>query len=171
MLLKPAIPIAVLLFSLGMPITVCAGQLKPFRGDTIPPALVLKDIDGNSHRLGDYRGKVVLLNFWATWCPPCRAEMPSIWRLNQRLGHQRFQVIAVNTGESRDVIRAFLPETMQRDFVVLMDRNAELLERWRIVAYPTSYIIDRAGNIRYRLYGALQWDAPETIEKIRALLR
>ena len=164
-------PIALLLLGLVLPISLQANQLVPFRGDRTPPPLVLKDMEGNTHRLSDYRGKVVLLNFWATWCPPCRAEMPSIWRLSKLLGQRKFQVIAVNTGESKGVIKAFLPKSMQKDFVVLMDRDAELLERWRLIAYPTTYIIDRNGNIQYRLYGALHWDEPATINKIRALLK
>ena len=147
-----------------------AGQLELFKGDPTPPSLVLEDINGKRHRLSGYHGKVVLLNFWATWCPPCRAEMPAIWRLGNQLEYKNFQVITVNIGEEKEVIRAFMPKRMQKDFVVLMAKDMEPLQHWRPIYYPTTYIIDSGGKIRYRIYGALEWDKPEVVKKIRALL-
>jgi len=83
-----------------------AEALKPWKGGRTP-ALELADPDGHAHRLADYRGKVVLVNFWATWCAPCRAEMPSIERLRQAMQGRPFEVLAVNVGESGRVAREF----------------------------------------------------------------
>lgn len=159
-----------LLIALLMISTSEAGILKPYTGKEATPPLVLKDLNGKKHDLNDFKGQVVLVNFWATWCPPCRVEMPSMWRLKQKLRGKSFIVLAVDMGEEEASVNAFLPEKMKRDFVVLMDKDGEALRTWKVFAFPTSYIIDAKGNIRYALYGALEWDESTVMEKIRTLL-
>ncbi|GMR21564.1 MAG: TlpA disulfide reductase family protein [Gammaproteobacteria bacterium] len=148
-----------------------ARELKVYRGEPTPPALMLKDLQGKVRSLSEFRGQVVMLNFWAAWCPPCRIEMPSMWRLQNKLQGEPFQVVAVDMGEEEKIIRAFLPDEMERDFVVLMDKDGAALKAWKVFAFPTSYIIDKQGRIRYALFGELQWDTPEVIQKIKALLK
>ncbi len=148
-----------------------ARELKVYRGEPTPPALTLKDLQGKVRSLSEFKGKVVMLNFWATWCPPCRIEMPSLWRLQNKLKGKPFQIVAVNMGEEERIVRAFLPDEMERDFVVLMDTDGVALRAWKVFAFPTSYIIDKQGRIRYALFGELQWDTPEVIQKIKALLK
>lgn len=85
-----------------------AGSLKPYTGKTLPPPLVLKDLQGKVRDLNDFKGQVVLVNFWATWCPPCRVEMPSMWRLKQKFNGSPFVVLAVDMGEEEAAVNSFL---------------------------------------------------------------
>lgn len=160
-------PIAAL-FCLLLVAPLQARELKPYTGGATPP-LILKDLNGNSHNLSDYRGRVVLVNFWATWCPPCRAEMPSMERLQQKLAHKPFTVLAVDMGESEAAVRAFLKE-IPVSFPILMDKDGAALKRWKVFAFPTSYVVDAQGRIRYALFGALEWDQPDPLRKITELL-
>jgi thiol-disulfide isomerase/thioredoxin len=134
------------------------------------PDLVLQDLAGNTHRIEQYRGQVLLINFWATWCPPCRAEMPSLWRLRKKIGANDFQIVAINMGEDKALITAFMPRSMLEDFIVLQDRKSALLEPWRVTAFPASYLIDRQGRIASTYYGALDWDQPQMVGRIEGLL-
>jgi thiol-disulfide isomerase/thioredoxin len=99
---------------------------------------------------------VVLINFWATWCEPCRAEMPSINRLRASLGAQPFAVLAVNVGESEPRIRRFL-EQVPLDFTVLLDRDGAASKAWRARVLPMSFLIGPDGRIRYTVIGEYDW--------------
>jgi len=147
-----------------------AREPAPYEGDPQPAELKLKDLNGKTHDLADYKGKVVLLNFWATWCPPCREEMPSMWHLQNEFRGQPFQIIAVNMGETDVEVNTFLPDKMKRDFVVLMDRDGETLKRWKVFAFPTSFVIDKQGKIRFGLFGATEWDSWDNKQLIKKLL-
>ena len=147
-----------------------AGDLKPYKGESSPPPLSLPDLSGTTRTLDSFKGKVVLLNFWATWCPPCRIEMPSMWRLKNKFRGKPFEVLAVDMGEDIKTITTFMPDKMERDFVVLMDEEGKVLKDWKIFAFPTSFLIDKKGKIRYALYGAFEWDGPEPIEVVAMLL-
>lgn len=135
------------------------------------PALVLKDIDDKSHDLASLKGKVVLVNFWATWCPPCRREMPSMDRLAQKLAGTAFVVLAVNIGEDADTIHTF---TSQLDtapsFPILLDPHARTMQTWKISGLPTTYLIDPQGRIAYSAVGGREFDHPEIERQVRALL-
>lgn len=133
-----------------------AKELKPWSGGRTPP-LVLRDIDGKSHNLADYRGQVVLVNFWATWCEPCRDEMPSIQRLKVKLAGKPFVVLAVNLDEPESRIRNFLSK-MPLDFPVLLDQEKAVTKAWKVRVLPMSFIVGRDGRIRYSLTGELAWD-------------
>ncbi len=162
---------AILLFIALLTVTTLqAGSLRPYTGKPTPPPLVLNDLQGKVRDLNDFKGQVVLVNFWAAWCPPCRYEMPSMWRLKHKLKGERFVILAVDMAESEQVVKAFLTDEMQRDFVVLMDKDGKALRAWKVFAFPTSYIIDTKGKIRYALYGALEWDEASVVEIIRGLL-
>jgi len=143
--------------------------LEPRDTSAAAPELSLPDMHGQPHDLASLRGRVVLVNFWATWCPPCVYEMPGIQRLANRLAGQQFSVLAVNVGESRQQVHRFL-KLIDFDATVLLDRDGETFARWGATAYPASYLIDAAGRIRFEAVGALEWDSEESAATIEALL-
>lgn len=130
------------------------------------PDFTLPDLDGKQVSLADYRGKVVLLNFWAVWCPPCRLEMPTMEEAYRTYKDQGFQVVAVSvdTGPA-SAIRDFLHE-YGLSFHVLRDPKMEILRSFDSFSLPTSIVIDRQGFIRARELGYRDW----TDEKSTALI-
>jgi thiol-disulfide isomerase/thioredoxin len=149
-------------------LTAAAGELKAWAGGRTPP-LVLKDIEGKSHNLAIYRGKVVLVNFWATWCEPCRDEMPSIQRLKGKLAGKPFEVLAVNLDEPESRIRNFLAK-MPLDFPILVDQEKVVTKAWKVRVLPMSFIIGRDGRIRYSLTGELAWDHDTVVSLLAELM-
>ena len=145
-----------------------AQELKPWTGGAAP-ALVLRDLEGKRHRLEDYRGKVVLVNFWATWCEPCREEMPSIGRLRGSLAGRPFEVLAVNLGESEARIRRFI-ERVPMHFPVLLDRDTGVAKAWQARVLPASYVLGPDGNIRLSILGELDWSQESVRRAIVGLL-
>lgn len=143
-------------------------ELQPYQGAQDKP-LSLEDLNGRPVNLRDYRGKVVLLNFWASWCPPCVHEMPSMARLNTLLKGQPFEILAVNLAEDKPAIETFL-HAHPVNFPVLLDPSGSAVQTWQVFAYPSTYLIDKTGRIRYALFGGADWDQPGPLAKIRALL-
>jgi thiol-disulfide isomerase/thioredoxin len=136
------------------------------------PDFELPDLDGHRHRLSGYRGKVVLLNFWATWCPPCRREMPSMERLYQKLKAESFMVLAVNQQEAEDDVFAFTGQLdPQPTFPILLDAESQTTDLYAVRGLPASVIVDRDGRIVYRAVGGRAFDHPDIEQAIRALLR
>ena len=130
---------------------------------------MLKDPAGNAHDLASYRGKVVLVNFWATWCAPCREEMPSMQALRERLAGRGFEVLAVNLMESEEKIAAYR-ESELIDLPVLMDRDGAAAKRWKVRMLPMSFVIDRRGAIRYQLVGEATWTRTDISSAIERLI-
>lgn len=145
-----------------------ARDLQVYKGGATPP-LVLIDLNGKPHDLKQYRGKVVLINFWATWCPPCRAEMPSMQRLKTKMTGKPFVILAVDMGETEAEVKTYIRQ-IKTDFTVLLDKDGRALKAWKVFAFPTSYVVDTQGKIRYGLYGASEWDAADKVKKIMQLL-
>jgi thiol-disulfide isomerase/thioredoxin len=145
-----------------------AAELKPWPGGPTP-ALELRELDGRAHRLTDYRGKVVLVNFWATWCEPCRDEMPSMQRLKEKLAGRPFAVLAVNLDEPEARIRKFLSQVTV-DFTILLDPGRKAARSWDARILPASFVIGPDGAIRYRLVGELDWSHDRVVSRISALL-
>ncbi|MBI2083854.1 MAG: TlpA family protein disulfide reductase [Deltaproteobacteria bacterium] len=123
----------------------------------------------NSVSLQEYRGKLVLLNFWATWCPPCLAEMPSLDRLNERIG-DGFEVIAIGVDDTWSSIQQFLKMT-PLTLVILLDQKGEVAEKYGVTHLPISYLIDREGTVLKKYVGPRVWDDPEIISEIKEHLR
>jgi thiol-disulfide isomerase/thioredoxin len=132
-----------------------AGELKAWTGGRTP-GLVLKDMQGATHDLADYRGKVVLVNFWATWCEPCRDEMPAMQQLKRNLAGRPFEVVAVNLAESETKVNDFL-RRFPLDFTIVLDRNSEARRDWKVKLLPTSFVIAPDGGIRYSVVGDVNW--------------
>jgi thiol-disulfide isomerase/thioredoxin len=143
-------------------------KLKKWTGGA-PPPLALEDINGQQRQLADYRGKVVVLNFWATWCAPCIEEMPSFERLAAQLADEPFALVTVNFGEKPARITPFLKK-INVDVPVWLDTDMRASKAWVKRGLPTTYIIDADQNIRYQVLGELAWDAPEVKAKIQELL-
>jgi len=156
-----------LVLALAVPLAG-AQELRPWRGGATPP-LALQDLDGRAHRLEDYRGKVVLVNFWATWCEPCRAEMPSLGRLHAALADRPFIVLAVNLGEPVPRIKKFLART-PLNFPVLLDRDTAVAKAWRARILPATYLVGRDGRIRQVHFGELDWSSGAGRRAVEALL-
>lgn len=125
--------------------------------------------EGKTVTLEDFRGKVVLLNVWATWCPPCRKEMPSLDRLQQQLGGRGFEVVAlsVDRGGTPAAIQTFYRETDVRALAVYIDASAQVSGQLGVVGIPTTLLIDGAGREIGRLTGPAEWDSPAAIAAIR----
>ncbi len=137
----------------------------------IAPGFTLKDMDGATHRLSDYRGSVVLVNFWATWCPPCRKEMPSMERVYQHFRERSFVVLAVNQWETGDHVFSYMGElNVFPEFPILFDPQSSVSEQYGVRGLPTSFILDKQGRIRYRAIGGREYDHPEIMKLISALL-
>ncbi len=139
-----------------------------------PPArdFTLKDVDGKVHRLADLHGKVVLINFWATWCPPCRRELPSLERLWRLLGSENFVVLAVDVAEDADTVFAFTGMLEPAPtFPILLDRDSAVLGNWPVKGLPTTFVVDKKGRIVYRAVGGREFDAPELVGQLRGLLQ
>jgi thiol-disulfide isomerase/thioredoxin len=156
-----------LLLALALP--AAAEELKPWAGGATPP-LELADLRGRKHSLADYRGKVVLVNFWATWCEPCREEMPSMERLRVSLAERPFAVLAVNLAEPESRIAKFL-DTVPVGFSILLDRDTKTTRAWQAKVLPATYIVGPDGAIRYRHVGELDWSKPEVRKLILGLMK
>lgn len=135
----------------------------------VPPAptLRLPNDDGKLIDIAQYRGKVVLVNFWATWCPPCRKEFPSLSRVRKLFKPAQFEVMAVNVGEDPDNVFSFAGNT---DFPVLFDRDSKTMNTWSVRGLPTTFLVDTQGRLAYRATGGREFDAPEIVALIKSLL-
>jgi len=150
-------------------LTAQAQPLKPWAGGATP-ALELATPDGKPQRLEDYRGRVVLVNFWASWCAPCLEEMPSIERLRRSLDARRFAVLAVNVGEGPAKAAAFSEKMELGGFTILLDRDVKTSRSWGARVLPASFVVDPGGKIRYSYYGAIDWSRPDVRAAIARLI-
>src|SRR5512139_2196737 len=136
------------------------------------PALKLKATDGAVHDLAQLKGRLVLVNFWATWCPPCRREMPSMERLSRALEGEPFSVLAVDVGEDVDTIEAFASQLdTAPSFPILLDTRSRVMQAWKVAGLPTTFLVNRQGRIVASAIGGREFDHPEMVEMIRGLLK
>lgn len=139
---------------------------KPFPA----PNFTLQGEDGKTYRLSDYRGKVVVLNFWATWCPPCRYEMPSMERAYGKLKGEKIALLAINVGETEDQVFEFTgkyPVT----FPLLLDTEGAIVPRYPVIALPTTFVIDPRGMVTHRAVGGREWDDEQLLAQLRRFLK
>jgi peroxiredoxin len=129
----------------------------------------LTTLEGANVKLSDYRGKVVFLNFWATWCPPCRSEMPSMERLYAKLHGSGLEILAIDLQEPKDTVQKFVKDNALT-FTVLLDPKGAVGGAWGAQSIPTTYLIDRKGGILARAIGAREWDSPDMVALFEAIL-
>lgn len=145
-----------------------ANNLKLYTGKGQTPDLHLKDLQGNVHDLNDYKGQVVLVQFWATYCGPCRKEMPSMNKLIKKMADVPFKILAVDMGETKEEVKRFVDE-VKPEFTILMDTTGEAISSWNVFAAPSNFIIDPQGRIHYTLFGGVEWDSGEMVTELKAL--
>jgi len=134
-----------------------------------PVRINLKDLNGNNISLSDFNGKIVFLNFWTTWCPTCRIEMPSMEKLHQKLKNKDFAMVTINLQESASQVKAFFEE-FKLTFTALLDSNGEVGASFGIRAIPTTYILDKTGRIIGLANGPREWDSKEAIALFENLI-
>ena len=140
----------------------------------VPPAedpvrINLKDMNGKNISLSDFKGKIVFLNFWTTWCPTCRIEMPSMEKLHQRLKNKNFAMVTINLQESASQVKAFFKE-FKLTFTALLDSTGEVGASFGIRAIPTTYILDKTGRIIGLVSGPREWDSKAAISLFENLI-
>ena len=145
-------------------------KLSAYKGTPTPAKLILKDLNNKTVDLNQLKGKVILVNFWASWCPPCVHEMPSMQRLQNRFFAKGFTILGVNMAEDEKTVRHFLNTKVDIQFPVLFDSDGAALKSWGVFAFPTSYVIDKKGKIRYAIFGGVDWEKESIIRKITNLL-
>jgi peroxiredoxin len=146
-----------------------AGQsLTRLPGGVMAPDFTLPDTHGKLHRLSEYRGRPVIVNFWATWCPPCREEIPSMNRAWRELSTEGVVMLAVNVGEDADTVFVFTAD-YPAEFPLLLDVSGEVTGQWPVNGLPTSYVIAPDGTLAYRAIGGRAWDDAELLTIIRSL--
>jgi len=134
------------------------------------PPFELKTAEGGSVRLSDFRGKPLIVNFWATWCPPCRAEMPSLQRAWEQFEEDGIGVVAINVGEDAETIGQFTDKTPVT-FPLLLDEKSRTIEEWPVRGLPTTFVVDAEGRLAYVATGEREWDDPALLELVRGLAR
>lgn len=175
-------PYAFALVALGLIVLAAwmnRGRLRPVGAGTVAPQFEVSDLRGNPARLSDYEGEVVMINIWATWCAPCRFEMPSMERLHQRFKDDGLRILAISVdaklGEADQVgrpggdLQAFA-DSLGLTFTILHDPSGEIQQLYQTTGVPETLLVGRDGVIYKKVAGPTEWDAPEHQELIRRLL-
>lgn len=148
-------------------IAYSAQQLEAYNGNN--KSFTLSDLKEKQHSLADYQGKVVLVNFWASWCPPCIYEMPALQRLKQHFADRPFEILAINVGEKKYRVRKF-SKLINLDLPVLLDTGSETFNEWGVKTLPTSFLIDTKGNVVHRVLGNPGWENDDTRNIIDSMM-
>jgi len=170
-----SIPYAFLIIGLFLQLPSYGAEPLGFHLNPVPPQpaadFTLQDMDDQSHSLKNYRGKVVMLNFWATWCPPCRHEMPSMQALYQRYNNQGFTVLAINEWEDADRVFVYTGQlSTSPAFPILFDKVGKVADKFDVRGLPTTVLLNKKGQIVYRAIGGRDFNHPEVDKVIRSLL-
>ncbi len=155
---------AAALIAASLPIAAAQEPSRNFIIHETPKAVAaiqFEDADGRSRSLSDFRGKIVLLNIWATWCVPCRKEMPTLDRLQTALGGADFEVVALSIDRRMDVVRKFFADVGIQKLAMYLDSSAKATRQLGAVGLPTTLLVDREGREVGRLIGPAEWDSPD----------
>jgi len=145
-------------------------KLKPFKGKPTPYPLDLIDVRGVRHKKDHYKGKVTVVNFWATWCPPCVEEIPSLNHLRELMKSENFELISVNYGEEKKTVQKFM-QKVNVDFPVLLDPDGKQSAKWNVLVFPSTFVIGPNGKIQYGINAAIHWDDESIVKKLKELLK
>jgi peroxiredoxin len=154
------------LLVLYSPVALSNQTLTELPDRPVAANFMLPDMDGKIRQLTDYRGRTVIINFWATWCPPCREELPSMNRAWQKVRGEGIDMIAINVGEDEDTIFTFTGD-YPIDFTVLLDLSGNIINEWPVRGLPTTFVVDPDGRIIYRAVGGREWDDDKLLDMIR----
>ena len=143
-------------------------DIKPWNGGTTP-ALKLRDLQDKPVDLASMKGRVVLVNFWATWCEPCREEMPALERLREKLKGRSFELVTVNFGESNATVSRFLAK-LNVSLPVLLDPTKDAADAWKVKGLPMTFLVDAGGNTRYWSFGEQDWSRGEPYRLVESLV-
>ena len=143
--------------------------LKVFRQDVEAPDFELESLEGDMTALHSFRGKVVFLNFWATWCPPCRAEMPSMQKLYDNFKAEGLVVLGVDLQEGKDKVAKFMKK-YDLSFPVVLDVAGRVGQQYSVRSIPSTYIIDRNGKVLAGVLGGREWDSSKSFEYFARIL-
>ena len=145
-------------------------RINPIRGDKRVPDFFLKDLTGKKVEIKQYKGKIIFLNFWATWCGPCKEEMPSLEVLHRQFKGENFVLMTISVDyEGLIPVREFLNK-QRYTFPVLLDPNGEVLDLFEVKGIPTTFIIDKRGRVIGRAIGPRDWKSPEVFSLIKLLI-
>jgi thiol-disulfide isomerase/thioredoxin len=150
-------------------ITLQEGKGYGLKPGAAVPDFRLRVLGGGTSELGSLRGRVVLVNFWATWCPPCVEEMPSLDRLSRALGPEGLVVLGVAVDEDEKTVRDFVAR-VGVSFPILRDPGAHTAAAWRTTGYPETFVVGRDGTLLRTFVGPAEWDTPEALGYFRGLL-
>ena len=167
-MLRNVVPLLFFIAAMDSGAAVAGADLKPWTGGPAPQ-LALRDLAGQPVKLSDFKGKVVLINFWATWCAPCIEELPSMQRLRDKLSLAGFEVLAVNYQEGPAKINDFLKKRPLK-LTILRDHDGGARTDWGVRVFPTSFVIDSEQRIRYTVTGDVDWTSSRVEAQIRELL-
>ncbi len=144
--------------------------IQPIKGDTKAPNFYLEDLKGKKLELKNFKGKVVFLNFWATWCSPCKEELPSMEALYQQFKEKNFVFIAISVDyEGRKPVKEFI-EKHRYTIPVLLDLKCEILDLYNVKGIPTTFVIDKKGRMIGRAVGPRNWKNPEVVSLLNLLI-
>ncbi len=133
------------------------------------PPFALPGLEGDKHRLSDYAGKVLVVNFWASWCAPCREELPSMNRAARKLLELPVTWLAINVGEDREAVAAFTAD-YPIDFSVLLDPSGRVSQSWQVTGMPTTFIVNRDGFVAHKIVGKREWDDAQHLQMLIELI-
>ncbi|MBK5930861.1 TlpA family protein disulfide reductase [Halochromatium salexigens] len=166
--LRPGLSTLLLLLALPAIASAAGAQLTPVSEAPMAPDFELSGPNAEVYRLEDFQGKPLIVNFWATWCPPCRAEMPSMQRAWEQVESEGIAIIAINVGEDSEAVKAFL-EQVPVDFPLPLDTDSAVTQRWPLRGLPTTFVVAPDGRLVYKATGEREWDDPALLDQVRAL--
>ena len=151
-----------------LPLFASSAELEPYT-QSGEYSFSLPDLRDQTHALPNYKGKVVLINFWASWCPPCIYEMPELTQLKKQMAGKPFEILAINVGEKKYKVRKFT-KLVSFELPVLLDTRSETFKAWGVETLPTSFLVDASGKVRYRVRGNPGWEHESTLATIEQLI-
>lgn len=161
--------LALSLAAIGAPARAQALPLVALPGDVAAPDFALADLSGKLHKLSDYRGRPLLVSFWAVWCPPCRREIGALATLRERLAPSGAGVVAINLGDAPERVTAFLADHPAPGLPVLLDRDKSIAAAWHVEGLPVAYVVNGAGVLRLGALGERDWLSPDIAAQLRTL--